>query len=691
MRFLILFLISLPAMAQPIIPAYRSPGGTNWWVTAGVEGGIPAHDNITTNVTLSPGVSAATISSALQNCPSNQCVHLSAGNYFLNGAITWFNNSPGTGNGVVLRGDGMGKTILIFTNSSFIQAPIEIDGANRWGNGFPDDQFTNNFVGGVLSGYTQGSSNLVLSVIGTNASIFSALFTNEIIVMDQVNDYPVNIIGWDGSFAPSAFELRNNGTRAQQQYFQIKGISNVTNITVWPPVYATNWQASLKPNVWWWGNGIRMCGVEDLTVSSTNYFAAGSSNSLNTASIFFWAADNCWLKNVRMYKNRYGVLNLNDKNITISGCFFDDSLFYGSGSYGFVSEASGDPLVENCAFNLISTPINPECSAGGVFAYNFVTNDIYASLTSTRFGASIQPHQAYDNFFLFEGNWGTSLTFDFIHGSQGYHTALRNRMTGFELSPQVFYLYPVNINASNWWMNIVGNVLGTTGKQTNYQYDALHVGAGNQYPATYTLGFLGDTYTPVGSVWDDTNVAFTILQHGNYDTATSTNGGIVWDKNTSNHTIPNSYYTARPSYFTAGFPWPPFEATTPTSSSPTNLPAFYIYLNSSNAVPPTITVQPGNQTVTAPGSGQFSVVATGPSKTYQWYKNSVAIGGANTTIYLTPPTTYPADNGAVFYVIVSNPYGSVQSFNATLTVNSATGNRGQVNKLNVGKAFINPH
>ena len=95
-------------------------------------------------------------------------------------------------------------------------------------------------------------------------------------------------------------------------------------------------------------------------------------------------------------------------------------------------------------------------------------------------------------------------------------------------------------------------------------------------------------------------------------------------------------------------------------------------VNGSGAAP-TITVQPQNQTVTAPATATMSVTATGTAPLgYQWSKNGSTIAGATQSSYTTPATTYPTDNGATFYVVVSNSVGTLQSSTATLTVNPAT-------------------
>ena len=86
-------------------------------------------------------------------------------------------------------------------------------------------------------------------------------------------------------------------------------------------------------------------------------------------------------------------------------------------------------------------------------------------------------------------------------------------------------------------------------------------------------------------------------------------------------------------------------------------------------VPPTITTQPANVTVTVSQTAKFKVKATGTAPLrYQWMKNGTDIAGATRPFYTTPPTTL-ADNGALFAVVVRNRAGSVTSDNATLTVN----------------------
>src|SRR5205823_1859856 len=79
------------------------------------------------------------------------------------------------------------------------------------------------------------------------------------------------------------------------------------------------------------------------------------------------------------------------------------------------------------------------------------------------------------------------------------------------------------------------------------------------------------------------------------------------------------------------------------------------------AAAPTITTQPGSQTVPYTKLFRSSVTAAGTAPlSYQWQKNGANIAGATTASYTTPATA-SSDNGATFDVVVSNSAGTVTS------------------------------
>ncbi len=85
--------------------------------------------------------------------------------------------------------------------------------------------------------------------------------------------------------------------------------------------------------------------------------------------------------------------------------------------------------------------------------------------------------------------------------------------------------------------------------------------------------------------------------------------------------------------------------------------------------PPMITTQPADTTITVGNSTSLSVVATGSSRVYQWFKDGTLIPRA-TTATLNFPRVQVSDSGA-YKVVVSNSSGSVTSMSARLLVLSA--------------------
>lgn len=83
---------------------------------------------------------------------------------------------------------------------------------------------------------------------------------------------------------------------------------------------------------------------------------------------------------------------------------------------------------------------------------------------------------------------------------------------------------------------------------------------------------------------------------------------------------------------------------------------------------PYIITQPTSIFVALGGSGTFTVDASGTSPlSYQWYKQGSGpiLGATSNSLTLSPVT--PLDDGS-YYVIITNPYGSVTSNTVTLTV-----------------------
>lgn len=86
-----------------------------------------------------------------------------------------------------------------------------------------------------------------------------------------------------------------------------------------------------------------------------------------------------------------------------------------------------------------------------------------------------------------------------------------------------------------------------------------------------------------------------------------------------------------------------------------------------NGTLPSITTQPKTQSACIGTPVNFTVAATGtPPLGYQWFLNGSAIGGATTTTFSIASAS--SANAGTYSVQVSNPFGTIPSTNAVLTV-----------------------
>jgi hypothetical protein len=84
-------------------------------------------------------------------------------------------------------------------------------------------------------------------------------------------------------------------------------------------------------------------------------------------------------------------------------------------------------------------------------------------------------------------------------------------------------------------------------------------------------------------------------------------------------------------------------------------------------LPPKITVQPTNTTVSIGGKATFAIEAYSLlPMSYKWYRNGVEVSGADQSTY-TDDNAQSSDAGS-YYVKVSNLVGSDESRTATLTI-----------------------
>lgn len=537
--FAILLLCSVSAWGS-IIPAERvGPWSLD---CVGVTGGLPNSSNMTIYATLAAGATLSALNTAIQNCPSNQVVQLSTGNYT-------FSDSVIGKAGVVVRGTGMSNTVITFTGGGFYV------GASTWWSAVKGGNYGAGASVNWTDGYSQGSSNITLSSVST-------LEVGNVICLDQLNDnYFVNPNGYQAVMGGRG----SDGARAMQHYAQVKAI-NGSVVTIWPPLAAPFWSGSLSPQAFWVGRSawISRFGIEAMTIDGTS--SAGGSN------MRFETALDCWVKDVKsMNPANTHVTSWGGFRFTVRHSYFYGTQSASTMSYGVAPLYAGSWLIEdNILEKIVSPVLLQECVSGCVIGYNYTTNN-YVEWTGWMM-ASFQSHDPHIYMNLIEGNHGTRVNLEDYHGSGSHNTIFRNRLTGW--SPWVYgggeAIYGVwaeEIDVTNRFTSSIGNLLGTAGKHTTYQSIP---GSHNDNFVVYKVGV-----PPTAYGWpDDADTWGTFYRHLDYDTVTDS---ISYNSTNADVTLPSSLYlTAKPSFFGA-MPWPPYNPTNHTLAqmSYTNIPAGY--------------------------------------------------------------------------------------------------------------------
>jgi hypothetical protein len=536
--FELLFLSVLLAGAANPLPASRTPGGRGSWSgVAGVPGGVPNRTTIYT--TLAAGASLSTAQSAINSCPSNQVVQLSAGSYnWSSGTLYIYNN------GVTLRGAG---------TSTVISGTIEIGHWQYWNN-MHSSPASGNHVN-VTSGFEQGSSNLTVAST-------SGYSVGQLIILDQLNDNNTTLSGNEGvtGYAYCSVAYPTDGRdRAQHQVSRIAAI-NGNVITLSDPVYMPNYTAALDPEVWRFPDQPTvMSGVENLRLNGLfrihNSYSCWISNCVVANNWSAYGGDNGFLR--LLWSGRCAIQRC---IVTTS----DDAV--STEDYGIEPRVCSGLLVENNIVNNIGLAIQISGCSGSVFAYNYLTNVVSGG---NWMSAGFLNHGGFPYMNLCEGNVMPSFGLNNTDSPSGYNVCLRNWCQGIDQRRAVFgNIQAVEINGTNRNCSVIGSVLGTPGVSYASYIDGPNCSGGKRI---YSLGF----WAPECSTPYDLVTSNTLVKAYNWD---AYHNGIVADGYTAGD-IPASYYlSSRPSWF-GNLTWPPIDpANTTYSMSRTNIPACYRFV-----------------------------------------------------------------------------------------------------------------
>lgn len=636
-----------------ILPADRT---YPWQGNVGVKGGIPDSSTMMVYATLSAGASLATINSTVAACPSNQVVQLGSGTFNLGNDLLMKS-------GVVLRGNGMSNTILVFSGGGGIAS-----GSSGIYNAYHNNQLNGGSQANWTAGFGANTTNLTFDST-------TALPPGTIVFLDQEDDPAfVNPNGYEGN--PGG---PRSSTRNVIQFVEVQSVSGST-VTVWPPVlpiFRTGLSAhALWPSLDTWG-GARI-GIENLTVDGT----ASSGTGDRSATFDFDGCRDVWVKNCKSIRAghshiafRYGYFR-----VTVQNCYIFDDQSYQSQSYGIDAIIGSGGLFENNVFDKVVMGMVPHQNTSvNVWGYNYTTNAYYTA-SANYLMPGIAPHGISTCFDLFEGNHVQKANFDFTHGSHSHEVLFRNVIPGWEAysSPDgaetTHGMTVINMELTNRYFAIVGNILGTAGKYNNYEGVPGNVPSGK---LIYELGLKNTGYAIASSWNEDSQVSGTLFRHMNYDTVTNS---IRYNLTNADVTLPNSLYlSAKPSWW-GSIAWPPYNPsnTTAAALSPTNIPAgYWRWFGSypaagSSTNPPSITSQPTGVTNSTEGGFNLTVIASGDGTlVYQWRTNNSNVAGATSSTYgSTPAVTNQSSTS--YSCVITNAYGSITSSVVSVLITNVT-------------------
>jgi hypothetical protein len=524
---LALFIATVRADAQLLSSNTISPSRAADWSHVGIPGGLPdgAWTQCGSTIAAYSG-SASAINSALSGCGANQYVLLGPGTFTLSSGIQFPQNTTGH---LVLRGSGANSTFIVSTGSGincggFVTAIICIDSTDGTYAGN-----AGNTVYNWTGGYSQGSTQITLS------SVSGITLNQTLLVLNQCDtgystsactgastdngNYFVCAQIYTGTTGCAFNGPDGNAWRGQSAWqTEIVTVTAVnaggcgaTCVTISQPLKHPNWASGQSPQAVLI-QPVPQDGVENLSIDGLN--------SSSPVGVMFYNAYQGWVSGTRMTNITTWFVN----NVDVSHMIFQNNYFYhancptGCDPYGVRIQGGGDDLTVNNIFEQIrlSTAYDgPE--AGGVVAYNYSINQLYAS--DFMFGA-YWTHSAGDNFDLWEGNVGNQFQNDYIHGSHLSDTTFRNFFTGWEScgngqcggsTAKDSSTVAIFDAAYARYNNNIGNVLGTAGYHNAYQT--------NSTPGSNTAVLLvgsGDgAASPV--LPTDSVTGTTMMRWGNYD------------------------------------------------------------------------------------------------------------------------------------------------------------------------------
>jgi hypothetical protein len=602
-----------------LIPANRV---TTWVPGVTYNGGIPNRTTIYKTLSPSGGDDTAAIQAALNSCPAQQVVQLTAGVFKITGNGLSFVSPNCT-----LRGAGAGKGLSTGINPV---APAQ----NNTGTFTVDptatqlikaDRATNLnyailYVGNDPTQFSTSINLAADAVQGTNTLTLASnpgINVGEIVLIDQNTDNDPDVV-WGPSFGPAGDGSRRWFMRQDRSLNQMMEVTavNGNTITFATPFHIT-FQTAYQAQLSRYANPV----MHGIGIENIFFFGGMGGDWHGNVSMNLCAY--CWIKNVEAFWSVGTSVGLyGTYRSELRDSFIHETPDPNPGGAGYLvglNYGASDNLVEN---NIMwygnKVDVMRATGGGNVLAYNYMDDSFGSTYPESPEAGVNAGHYTTPHMELLEGNYSSNFKGDTYWGNSIYITVFRNWLSALRaahpplntydyISGNCNYLYgdytgriAVDVQAYSYNQNFVGNVLGMQNQQllsNPYQSQSCYNGVEGGFTEQVLTSADNNTASNIDAVimwnfgdyqasvntscqcwsWIDTTID-TQLRNGNFDWVTKAQhwygiGGTT-DGAVAPMTIPNSLYlTSKPAFFGPN-PWPWVDPSTGTTY---DLPAKYCF------------------------------------------------------------------------------------------------------------------
>jgi hypothetical protein len=581
-----------PGTGGSLIPPNRM---TLWQPGVTYNGGIPNRTTIYKTLSPTGGDDTPQLQAALDSCPPNQVVQLTAGVFRINGNGVSFRTSNCT-----LRGAGPGSGSSTGNGGLFVADASATQLIKA-------DRNTNPSYGVLYFGSNPNfgtSVNLAAdATLGTNSLTLASnpgIQVGEIVYIDQITDNHPDVY-WGPDHDPPGGGSRRWFVRQDRSLNQMMEVTAVNGNTI---TFATPFHTTFSPTyqaqLTRFAQPLAMrSGVEDL------YLYGGMGGDWQ-GNLPMNGCAYCWIKHVESHWSIGTSVGLYvTYRSELRDSYIHETPDPNPGGGGYLvglNYGASDNLVEN---NIMwygnKVDVMRGTGGGNVLAYNYM-DDAFGSTYPQWPEAGVNAgHYTTPHMELIEGNYSHNYKGDSFWGNSIDITAFRNHLSGLRAAypPLNTYTYTpsnepnctfrygdygsrsaVDVQAYSYRTNFVGNVLGMQNQQllgynSNSCFDSVEIGWAYEDINDSVNGNvvimwdMGSLQTRAGWSWVATTYQ-TQLRQGNWDWYMKTQiwSGIGGSGTTSTQQaqiIPNSLYLASKPAFFGSNPWPWVDPSTGTT------------------------------------------------------------------------------------------------------------------------------